>query len=496
MAPVLTENVKRPMPDIPQHSLLDPQNWDDFRRVAHELLDACIDQMAAAGSRPWKPLPEGQAAAYALDGAPHDLSATAERLRNEVMPYHSGNTHPRFFGWVQGTGLATGLLSEMVAVTMNSNCGGRDHGANEIERSVIDWTRQVMGFPAGASGVLVTGTSIATVIALVCARQRAMPDSRTAGIAHQPGAVYAGVGAHNAIRKAVELVGLGSHSVRDIRQGAAGLDLDHLRACIQADRQAGMRPVAIVGTAGSVDLGRFDDLNALADLARDEGIWLHVDGAFGAWTRLASAPWHQLSEGIGRADSLACDFHKWMYVPYDCGVVLIRDEAAHRAAFAARPSYLAGQSRGLGGGEPWFCDYGIDLSRGPRALRVWTAIQHYGAERFGQAISANCAAAALMAELVEQDDRMALAAPVVSNVCVFTADARLSDKDQSLQNTRIAQDLQVAGQAVLSTTMIEGRTVLRAAITNHRTTEMDIRLTIEAVAAARDAQPLSNPSYD
>lgn len=133
-------------------------------------------------------------------------------------------------------------------------------------------------------------------------------------------------------------------------------DLQALRDAIARDRAAGALPFALIGTAGSVDTGSFDDLNALADLAADEGLWFHVDGAFGAWTRLADVPWRSLSDGIGRAESLACDFHKWMFVPYDCGLALIRDEAEHRATFAARPAYLAAQEAGLGGGEPWFCD--------------------------------------------------------------------------------------------------------------------------------------------
>jgi aromatic-L-amino-acid/L-tryptophan decarboxylase len=255
---------------------------------------------------------------------------------------------------------------------------------------------------------------------------------------------------------------------------------------ILADKAAGHKPMALIATAGSVDLGRFDDLNAMADLAQKHGLWLHVDGAFGAWTRLADAPWRGLSDGMERADSLACDFHKWMYVPYDCGLILIRDETEHRAAFAARPSYLAAQDQGLGGGEPWFCDYGIDLSRGNRALKVWTALAHYGPARLGAAITANCAQAALMGELVSSTDAMALAAPVVSNLCTFSADTRLSVSEQSALNTRIAMALQLSGEVVFSTTLVNGVTVLRAAITNHRTTADDIHLAIRAVERLRN----------
>ena len=473
----------------PTGNLLDPADWDDFRRTAHTLLDACIDRLADARDLPWIPVPDAVSDGYAIGGAPQDLATTAHRLLNDVMPYATGNTHPRFFGWVHGTGLATGLLSDLVAATMNSNVGGRDHGANRIERAVIDWARTVFGFPTTASGILVSGTSQATVIALAAARLKIMgPEVRRTGMGQRQPVVYCGQAAHNAVRKAVEVLGMGSDFLRMLPDGPRGPDPEALGALIARDRAAGLVPIAIVATAGSVDLGRFDNLNDLADRAAQHGLWLHVDGAFGAWTRLADAPWRSLSDGIERADSLACDFHKWMYVQYDCGLVLIRQEADHRAAFAARPSYLAAQEHGIGGGEPWYCDYGIDLSRGARALKVWTALVHYGSDGLGAAISANCRQAAFMGACVAADGKMALAAPVTSNICVFTADASLPADQQSGLNTRIAENLQLSGAAILSTTAIKGVICLRAAITNHRTTEADIEHTILAVAAERAKQ--------
>lgn len=471
-------------------SMLDPRDWDAYRRAAHDLLDRCIDRLESAREHPWQPLPEDTRASYALDGTVlPDEGALARVLADTVLPYGTGNTHPRFWGWVHGTGLASGLMAEMVAATMNANLGGRAHGAVEIERAVIDWSRRVMGFPAGASGVLVSGTSQATVIALNCARLRALPEARVKGQGGESLVAYAGAGAHNAARKAVELLGMGQEALRLIPEGDGGMDMGALRRAILADRAAGHRPFAVIGTAGSVDLGRFDDLNALADLAAEQGLWLHVDGAFGAWTRLADDPWRRLSDGIGRADSLACDFHKWMFVPYDCGLVLIRNEDEQRAAFAARPAYLAGQSAGLGGGEPWFCDYGVDLSRGNRALKVWAAIRTHGSDALGAAITRTCDLTRRMAEGVAARPPMRLAAPVVSNLCVFTADAGLAPEAQSALNTRIAQALQLDGTAVFSTTSVGGITCLRAAIANHRTAESDITVALEAVErAAREIQ--------
>ncbi len=464
---------------------LDPEDWEAFRAAAHRLLDTCIDRIAASSDHPWQPVPDTVRDGYAVRAEGTTEADIAARLATEALPYGTGNTHSRFFGWVHGTGLATGLLSEMVAATVNANCGGRDHGAVYIERAVIEWCRQVFDFPPTASGVLVAGTSQATVLALAAARLRVLgPQVRKTGQGAAQLRVYAAAGVHNAIAKAVELLGLGTDSLHLIESGPDGLDPEALSRAIAADRAAGAVPMAIVGTAGSVDLGRFDRLEALADIAAAESVWLHVDGAFGAWTRLADPPWRALSDGIGRADSLACDFHKWMYVPYDCGLCLIRDEAAHRAAFAARPAYLEAQEDGLGGGDPWFCDYGIDLSRGNRALKVWTALETYGAARLGAAISANCLQAAEMGRLVEASPPMALAAPVVSNLCVFTADATLAPDAQSTLNGRIATALQLSGAAVFSTTKVGGVTCLRAAITNHRTTDEDIAAAIGAVREA------------
>lgn len=470
---------------------LDPEDWEQLRNAAHALLDRCIDHLSTAADHPWQPVPEAVRSSYALspDAAGlEDPAALAEILETTMLPYGTGNTHPRFFGWVHGTGLAEGLLSEMVAATINANCGGRDHGMIYVERAVIDWARRVMGLPATSSGVLTAGTSQATVIAAAAARLRALgPQVRSDGVQGAPLVAYGGEAVHSAAQKAIELLGIGSNNLRRIPMTDVGMDIAALRDAIRQDKAAGLKPFLVVGTAGTVDFGQYDDLGRIAGIAQEEGLWFHVDGAFGAWTRLADDPWRRLSDGIDRADSIACDFHKWMYVPYDCGLVLIRNEAEHRAAFAARPSYLAPADAGLAGGDPWFCDYGIDLSRGNRALKVWAAIRAHGAERFGKAITANCKAAAHMGALVRAQPRMRLMAPVVSNLCVFTADDSLDEAAQSALNSEIAKRLQLSGEAVFSTTHCRGITCLRAAITNHRTDLPDVELAIAAVAREAEA---------
>ena len=467
--------------------ILDPDDWEAFRSEAHRLLDACIDHLARAREHPWQPIGEARRRlALGEAGTGQGVDALVDELITNVLPYATGNIHPRFFGWVHGTGLATGLLAEIVAATMNSNCGGRDHGAVYVEREVIDWCRRCFGFPEGSSGVLVTGTSQATVIALAAARTHALgAESRSHGLDGMPKlTAYAAEGVHNAVTKALALLGLGTESLRHVRCRPDGeMDLDHLEQVVTRDRDDGLQPFCVVGTAGSVDLGTFDDLELLADFCSENSLWLHVDGAFGAWARIADAPWKEFANGIDRADSLAFDFHKWMYIQYDCGAVLVRDEAAHRAAFAARPAYLASQVEGAGGGEPWYCDYGIDLSRGFRALRVWSALRAHGVQAFGRAISRNCELAQLMASRIEADQNLRLVRPVKLNVCCFSAaPAAWNGEQQDRLNTAVAQQLQLSGDAVFSTTRIDGRIVLRAAIVNHRTCEADVDESISSAS--------------
>lgn len=472
---------------------LDPEDWENYRSALHDLVDACVNQLRDVRQHPWKPVGEDFVEAVRLgDGAlGRDYPAVAAEMAELMLPRHAGSIHPRFFGWVQGTGNAAALMAEIVAATMNSNCGGRDHGAVYVEREVVRWCADCFGFPAGASGVLVSGTSQATVLALAAARLQALgPECRKKGVSGFPRTVlFAARGAHNAVTKAAALIGAGSEAVRWVPVDAAtgGMSVSALRAAVREARAEGALPFCVVGTAGSVDLGSFDPLGEIAEVCAEEKLWLHVDGAYGAWARLAEPPWRDLTAGIERADSLALDFHKWMFVQYDCGLILMRDEQKHRAAFAERPAYLAAQGAGIGGGDPWYCDYGTDLSRSFRALKVWATLRTYGAEHLGRAITRNCRLARMMAEQVERSGVLELAAPVRSNVCCFGV--RGADAGEAGRlNTAIAQRLQNSGEAVFSTTTCGGRTVLRAAITNHRTTEADVAQAI--AAAAREAARL------
>ncbi|MCB2100922.1 MAG: hypothetical protein KDE22_08645 [Rhodobacterales bacterium] len=463
---------------------LDPADWGAFRQTAHALLDDCIDYMETLPDRrAWTPVPDAVKARLTgpAPGPGRPLDGVVADFKEMILPHATGNGHPRFFGWVHGTGNPAGMLAELCAATMNSNCGGRDHGAVYVERQVIEWARGIFGFPEGASGILTGGTSSATLLALSAARVgKVGAGLRKAGMEQGPQLVaYASAEAHSANTKALEIMGVGANWLRPVPVDANhALVPERLRAMVQEDLAAGRQPFCAIATVGTVNTAGGDDVNAVADICAEFDLWLHVDGAFGAWARLADDPWRAYTNGIERADSLAFDFHKWMYVQYDVGCVLFRDEAVHRAAFAARPDYLAATTRGVSGGEPWYCDYGLDLSRGFRALKVWFTINHYGTDELGRKVSDNCRQAARLADLVTGDPDLELMTPAGLNICCFryVGQGGLDDAALDALNAAIVLQVQEEGFAVPSSTRIGGRYAIRVAITNHRTRLSDMDL--------------------
>jgi glutamate/tyrosine decarboxylase-like PLP-dependent enzyme len=287
---------------------------------------------------------------------------------------------------------------------------------------------------------------------------------------------YTSVQTHNCVARAFDLLGLGTDALRLIEVDENfEMDIPALKSVIAADKAAGKVPFCIVGTAGSVNVGAIDDLDAIADIAKAEDIWFHVDGAFGASCMLSDELRPRLN-GITRADSLAFDFHKWWHVNYAVGFVLIRHGAAQLRSFTMQAEYLAGQKRGLAAGGPWPTDYGPELSRGFRALKVWTQLMEHGADKLGASIRQNCELAQYLAEAVKAEPQLILCAPVSLNiVCLAYSSTRFDINDE------IVMELQTRGIAAPSTTTINGQTVIRLCITNHRTTRVDIDLTLTEI---------------
>jgi aromatic-L-amino-acid decarboxylase len=471
---------------------LDPQDWSSFRTQGHRMLDDMFDYLEQIRERPvWQPMPVEIRSGFrsGLPVEPSELSAVHDEFLRDILPYSNGNVHPGFMGWVHGGGNAAGMLAEMLAAGLNANLGGRDHAPIEVERQIVAWMRELFGFPETASGLFVTGTSMANLIGVLVARDGALGfETRRVGVgAHKKLLTgYTSVAAHGSLRKAFDCSGLGSDALRLVPVDARHqMNLAALRRMIESDRRGGYTPFFVAGSAGTVDIGAIDDLDGIGAVAHDERLWMHVDGAYGALGILAPRIAPRLA-GIEAADSLAFDFHKWGQVPYDAGFVLVRDGELHRKAFASPAAYLEREARGLAGGGVWPCDLGPDLSRGFRALKTWFTLKVYGMRAIGEVIEHTCDLARYLEQRIAASDELELLAPVQLNIVCFRY--RCADADRV--NARIVADLQESGVAAPSTTRINGDVAIRAAIVNHRTSAQDIDVLLDAVLAlGRAAAP-------
>lgn len=474
---------------------LDPSDWTSLRSLGHRMVDDMFDHLASLRDGPvWRPMPTDvrKELQRPLPRGPRPVEAVYEDFQRLVQPYATGNLHPRFMGWVHGGGNPIGMLAELLAGGLNANLGGRDHAPIEIERQVIAWAREMLGFPEGASGVLVTGTSIANLIGVLVARSATLgPEVRRSGVGNSRLVAYTSAAAHGCLPRAMEMAGLGRDALQMIPCDEHGrIRLDALKIRVQEDRAAGMRPFLLVGTAGTVDIGAVDDLAGLANLAETEAMWFHVDGAFGALAVLAPNL-RPLLSGIERADSVAFDFHKWAQVPYDAGCIVVRDASRQLETFGAEAVYLRREQRGLAAGGVWPCDLGPDLSRGFRALKVWMTLSVYGADRIGAVVQQTCDLAAILAARVDREPALERLAPVALNIVCFRYVAAAGDLNRL--NADIVADLQESGIAAPSTTIVNGVLAIRAAIVNHRTRPADVEILVDAVLQAGCRRTTASP---
>jgi glutamate/tyrosine decarboxylase-like PLP-dependent enzyme len=478
-------------PDAPDDKSLDPGDWSAWREQGHRMLDDMFDYLAQVRDRPvWQPMPDAVRGAFdaELPLGPTDLETVHREFQALVQPYATGNVHPGFMGWVHGGGTAVGMLAELLAGGLNANLGGRDHAPIEVERQIVRWMRDLYGFPDGASGLFVTGSSTGNLIGVLVARQAALGAAmRADGVAEGPRlTAYVSTAAHGCIPRAMEIAGLGSAALRLVPVDAEHrIDVAAAAAMIRADRAAGQHPFLLIGNAGTVGIGATDDLAALAALARAEGLWFHVDGAFGALGIMSPELTPRLA-GIEQAQSLALDFHKWGQVPYDAGFVLVADGEIHRATFASPADYLRRETRGLAGGSPWPCDFGLDLSRGFRALKTWMTLRVYGIERLGRMMARTCALARYLERRVAAEPALEMMAPVPLNIACFRhrgpdRGTEADDPAADALNAAIVIDLHEQGIAAPSTITLGGRLAIRAAIVNHRTEERDLDALVDGV---------------
>ena len=468
---------------------LDPADWDEFRALAHRMVDDSIEFLRTLPERrAWQPVPDDVRKALTAEGVPRapqgDAPVYAEFLAR-VLPYTNGSRSPRFFGWVQGNGTPLGMMADMLASGMNAHMAGFNDTPRLIEERVIAWLAELMGFPAGSGGLLMSGGTMANYVGLAVARHaKAGYDVRAMGALGGPRlTVYASREIHSWGQKCCELLGLGNASLRLVPVDAAmRVDVEAMRAMIAADRAVGLRPICVIGTAGTVNSGVTDDLSALADLAADERLWYHVDGAFGALARLSPtlAP---IVRGMERADSLALDLHKWGFLPFEIACVLVRNAEAQRAAFSLTPSYLRDEGRGVIAGGLAFADRGPELTRGFKALKAWMSFKAHGVDAIAAIIEQNVAQARAFAERIAQVPGIELCAPVALNIAVWRwVSAGFSDEQCDALNRELLLRIQESGLAVPSGSLMRGRYVIRTCITNHRTRWADLERFADGIA--------------
>ncbi len=473
--------------DVPAEETLDPADWEQFGRLAHRMLDDTLEHLASLRTQPaWRPMPAEVRASFdapvpwAGEGEDAAYRAFVERVR----PYTNGNLHPRFFGWVMSNGTPLAMMAEMLAAGINPHMAGFNQAPAQVEHEVLRWMAELMGMP-GASGLLVSGATVASTLGVAVARQaKAGFDVREEGL--QGGRArmvfYGSTETHSWARQAAVVLGFGSRSFRTVPvDDDYRVDVDALRAAVRQDREAGLHPFCVVGTAGTVNTGAVDDLEALADLCRDEGLWFHVDGAFGSMAYLSEALRPRLA-GMERADSIGVDLHKWGYLPFECGCILVRDPAAHRGVLEMRASYLDSGDRGVSAGGFPFADRGLELTRGFKALKVWMSFRAHGVHTIARLIEQNVAQTAYLADRVRSHPELELLAPVPLNIVCFRFRPRGAvEADLNDLNQEVLLRLQEEGIAVPSGTLLQGRFAIRVANVNHRARREDLDALVDGV---------------
>jgi glutamate/tyrosine decarboxylase-like PLP-dependent enzyme len=425
-----------------------------------------------------------------LPEEPQAIAGILREVEEKIFANSTLYASPRFFGYINGSGNQAAVLAELLAAAVNQICAKWHFSpaASEVERRVVRWIAQFIGYAPDAGGCLVTGGSAGNLAALAVARKQKAPfDADASGLRGGPPlTVYVSREAHASIEKAMVLLGMGRAQLRQV--GVCDdftMDLDALKQQVSADRKDGCRPICIVGNAGSINTGAVDPLAALADFCDTHGLWFHVDASYGgpaAKTHAAGA----LFRGLERADSVVVNPHKWLYVPVEASCILVRHEGALRDTFRMVADYLRPHDDALGDDRIDFKDYGQQLSRSFRALKVWMTFKAYGARRLRAAIENNISVMRCLADRIDASADFVRVAPVPLSVVCFryrTSDVTRHRDEEYLDalNDELLDALERDGRVFLSGTRIRGRAALRACSVNHRLQHRDVDFLLDVI---------------
>ncbi len=412
-----------------------------------------------------------------------DFEALLAFLDTRVLPYHAAEPHPGFLAYVQGCPTFPAVLGDWLATGYNFFGGAWSvaSGPAMLELTVLEWFRQWIGMPEGAGGLLTSGGSTANLMAIVAARHAVVGEQadRLPRLT-----VYCSDQTHSSVTRAAWIAGVPRANVRSLPvDGAFRLRLDALRTAVAADRAAGLLPLAVVASGGTTNTGATDPLPELAAYCRTEAIWLHVDGAYGGFATL-TAEGRSALEGIGLADSVTLDPHKWLYMPFECGSLLLREPRRLFDAFHILPEYLRDLDQTEG--EVNFADYGEQLTRYARALKVWLGVSYFGTEAIGAAIAAGIGRARLAERLIRARPELEVLSPATLGICCFRAHPAGFEDGVALDtlNQRVLGRVNAGGRFFLSTTRLDGALALRICCCGHRTTDQDIARLVGELATA------------
>ncbi len=466
---------------------LDPGDWESAKNRGVRILGDLVEYLRHIGDEPvWRKPPQEMKDFLnrSLPDSGQAPEVIYDHFKTFILPYPKGNIHPRFWSWVQGTGSLSAVYADMLASTMNSNLAIGDHAAMYVEQQVIDWCKAMLGYPEEASGILLSGGSMANITGLLIARNSMDGRIRTNGVTvtGKHLVFYASEETHSCQQKAAEVMGIGAKGLRKIPvDDQYRMRIDLLQKQIEEDLKNNCLPFCIVANAGTVNTGAIDPLEEIRQICNRYKIWFHVDGAFGALAKLLPEFQDSL-KAIEQADSIAFDLHKWMYLPYEIGCLLVKDRDKHRDAFALQPNYLSSHERGLPAGPEPIGNYGMELSRGFKALKAWFCFQEHGLDKYRQLIRQNIAQCLYLADLVRQSDSLELLAPVPLNIVCFRFIAPgLEGNALNRINKEILMRLHEEAVATPSNTLLGGKYAIRVANVNHRSRKSDFDALIEGV---------------